>query len=146
MSSFWKTWLTLWCLGVGVFGAVLYGAAYAATTGPAAAIFDLFGKPLPAQPDPHLRFAIGLMGAVTLGWAATLYAAFRAAWALYGEAGRAIMRIVLVTAVVWYVIDSAASLANGFTLNAVSNTVLLIALIIPLTASGALWQLKPRPA
>ena len=135
---FWRRWLTLWCAGVGVFGLVLYGVGFAATTAPAAAVFALLGNPLPLEPDRYLRFATSLMGAVSLGWAMTLYVACRAAWRLTGAASVAAWRGLTLAAFVWFVIDSNASIANGFPLNAVSNTGLLVLFLIPLLASRVL--------
>jgi len=138
MTRFWKSWLTIWCVGVGVFGLVLYGAGFEATTAPAAALFSAFGNPLPADPDRYLRFAIALMGAVTFGWSVTYYAAFRAVWALEPIASVAIWRILTLGAAIWYAIDSFASAANGFPANVASNTVVVIAYLIPLVATGLL--------
>ncbi len=138
MTAFWKNWLTLWCCGVGLFGLALYGAGYAAATGPSNAIFALLGNPLPTDPDSHLRFALSLLGAVTAGWAITFYAAFRAAWTLDDAASRPIWRWLTFAGLSWYAIDSIASIATGFPLNAVSNTVLVVTLLIPIWASGKL--------
>ncbi len=138
MTIFWQRWLTIWCAGIGIFGIVLYGAGYAATTAPVAALFDAFGSPFPTDPDRHLRFTTSLMGAVTFGWAVTYYAAFRAAWQLERAACSGIWRILTTGAVLWYAIDSVASVANGFPLNAVSNTIFLTAFLIPVIASRAL--------
>ena len=138
MSTFWKNWLTLWCLGAGMFGLILYGAGFASTTAPTAMIFDLFGNPLPDQPDRYLRFAISLMGAVTLGWMITFYTLCRAAWSLDDAAARPLWRGAALSLGVWYVIDSYASIATGFPLNAVSNTVLAGAILWPIVATGKL--------
>ena len=138
MSSFWKRWLSVWCLGVVAFGLVLYGAGFAATTAPAAEIFAAFGTPLPADPDRYLRFAISLMGAVTCGWGVTFYAAFRAAWSLEPARSAGVWRILTIAAAAWYVIDSSSSVANGFAVNAVSNSLLVAAYLIPVVASGVL--------
>lgn len=138
MTLFWQRWLTLWSVGVGLFGLILFGAGFAATTGPAAAVFALFGNPFPVEPDRYLRFTTSLMGAVTFGWAVTYYAAFRAAWLLEPSAAAPVWRILTIGAVVWYVIDSWASVANGFALNAVSNTVVVGLFLVAVVASGAL--------
>jgi len=134
----WQRWLTGWAMCVGVFGLILYGAGYPSTTGPAAALFSVLGQPLPADPDRYLRFTTALMGAVTLGWAVTFYAAFRDAWSLGRPASAPVWRVLTLAAVVWYLIDSAASVANGFAMNAVSNTILLICYLVPVIASGAM--------
>ena len=136
MTAFWKNWLTLWSFGAGLFGLALYGAGYAATTGPSNAIFKLLGNSLPDQPDQHLRFSLALLGAVTAGWALTFYAAFRAAWLLDDAASRPVWRLLSIAGLGWYAIDSCASIATGFPLNAVSNTVLVATLLIPIWASG----------
>lgn len=138
MTMFWQRWLTLWCVGVAVFGLVLFGVGWSAADGVARAVFILYGDPLPADPDRFLRFTTSLMGAVTFGWAATLYATFRAAWLLDAPRASTIWRLVTAGAAIWYVIDSAASIANGFALNAVSNTVVMIGYLVPVVASGAL--------
>ena len=138
MTQFWKTWLTIWCIGVGVFGLVLFGAGWPTTDKVARAIFALFGNSLALEPDRYLRFAISLMGAVTFGWAVTLYAAFRAAWLIDHGGAAPIWRIVTIGAAIWYVIDSTASIANGFAANAASNTIVVVAYLIPVLASGAL--------
>ncbi len=138
MTKFWQRWLTLWCIGVGLFGLILYGVAFSATTGPAAALFAAFGNPLPPEPDRYLRFATSLMGAVTAGWSITFYAAFRVAWTLEGGQRAAIWRVLTIGVGTWYLIDSYASLMTGFALNVVSNTVVVVAYLIPVFAAGAL--------
>jgi hypothetical protein len=144
MIIFWQRWLTLWCVGVGMFGLILFGVGFSSTTPVAAVIFSAFGNPLPAEPDRYLRFAISLMGAVTAGWAVTYYAAFKAAWALEGAASTTIWRLLSAGAVAWYLIDSFASIANGFGLNALSNTVLMVAYLVPVLRSGVLSR-SPHP-
>jgi hypothetical protein len=138
MSTFWRNWVNLWCLGAGLFGLVLYGAGWAATTLPTALFLDLIGKPWPADPGTHLRFAFGLMGAITIGWVITLYTLFRAAWSLEEAAAKPLYRGAALAVGVWYVIDSYVSVATGFPLNAVSNTVLTCAMLLPLIATGKL--------
>lgn len=138
MTAFWRSWLTLWCIGVGVFGLILYGVGFPATTGLARVVFAAFGNPLPAEPDRYLRFTTSLMGAVTAGWAVTYYAAFRAAWALDGGAGATVWRVLTLSAGLRYAIDSFASATTGFPLNVVSNTVLMILYLIPVLVSGVL--------
>lgn len=136
MSGFWKTWLNVWCLGVGLFGLVLAGGAFAATSGPVERLLDILGG-RPPEVTPTLRFALAVMGAVSMGWALTFYAAFSAAAAL-GPQGRPAWRAVTVAVVGWYVIDSALSFATGFALNAAPNTLLLAGFLLPVWRSGVL--------
>jgi len=132
MSSFWRTWLTAWCFAVGAFGALLAAGAFEATRGPVVLLYTLLGGAAPVF-DPALAFSVGLMGAVTIGWSLTFYAAFEAAHALGAQGGR-IWRLITVSVIAWYVIDGAISALTGFALNIASNTVLLIGYFIPLIA------------
>ena len=136
MTAFWKGWLNLWCLGVALLGLVLAGAAFEATDGPVRMLLAIWGGP-PYDPDAHHRFSYGLSGAVTFGWSLSLYAAIRAATML-GDAGTPIWRIVGISALLWFAIDSSISVATGFWPNAVANTVFLTLFFVPLLASGVL--------
>lgn len=138
MGKVWQNWLTAWAVLVTVFGLILAGAAFPATDGLTAMLFTLFGNPLPADIDSHHRFAIGLMGAVTMGWGLTYFGAFNALYALDPATAAPIWRYLLFAGLVWYVIDSTISVATGFWMNAVSNTVLMVLFVIPLFKGGAL--------
>jgi len=137
MANFWKNWLTFWCICVGLFGLLIVGGVSDATDGPLRALLHIWGGSIPYDPDAHNRFAYGLLGAVTIGWSFTLYASFKAAMML-GDAGTPIWRIIVTGALLWYAIDSTISVATGFWMNAVSNTVILALLFVPLLASGVL--------
>ena len=138
MDKVWQNWLSAWAILVTVFGLVLAGGAFAATDGLTNMLFTLFGNPLPATIDAHHRFAIGLMGAVTMGWGLTYFGAFKALFALDKATAAPIWRYLLLVSLAWYVTDSAISIATGFWMNAVSNTLLLVLFVIPLVKSGAM--------
>jgi hypothetical protein len=145
MQIFWQKWLLCWAGFVTVFGLVLAGGAFAATDGLTQMLFSLFGNPLPADMDHHHRFAIGLMGAVTMGWGLTYWGAFKALFALEPATAAPIWRWMLVASLIWYVVDSTISIATGIWMNAVSNTIVIMLLMIPLVKSGALsGQEGPR--
>lgn len=148
MNRFWRFWLTCWCFAVGLFGLLFYGVGFSATTSPAAVIFAAFSNPLPNAPDRYLRLTTSLMGAVTAGWAITLYVAFRAAWALDDPIRMYLWRGTTAALLAWFVIDSGASIATGFALNAGSNTILLLAYLIPVLVTGSLFahSTKTRPS
>lgn len=131
MSAFWKSWLNGWCGAVILFGVVLLTGAFEATSGPLAALYGLIGPEVPMF-DPALRFSSALLGAVTIGWGLTFYAAVAAAHVLGGAMWRRLTRAV----VIWYVIDSALSVATGFALNTASNTLFLLGWLLPMWASG----------
>jgi hypothetical protein len=136
MSAFWKNWLTLWCIGAGLFGAVLYLAGFPATTWATDQFLHLIGNPWPANPGKHLHFAFGLMGAITIGWMITFHTLVRAAWSLDQATARPLWRGAALSIVVWYVIDGYVSIATGFPLNVVSNTVLAGAILWPIWQQG----------
>jgi hypothetical protein len=137
MTGLWKTWIALWCWGVIIFGAVLATAGLPATEGIAGLAFSVIGgaEVGPGYFDPPgMRFSVALMGAVTLGWGFTILFLLPAIHAAGAPAWRGLVAAMLI----WFVIDSAFSVMTGFALNAVSNTVLVILLLVPLLASGAL--------
>ncbi len=138
MNAFWKNWLNLWSMAVTLFGVILALAAFAPTDGMARLVFALFQTPLPAEMEKLHRFSIGLMGAVTIGWGMTLYVAFQAAHLLGPAHAPRIWRNITVVALIWYVVDSCISVATGYWLNAVSNTLFLALYLIAAVKSGAL--------
>jgi hypothetical protein len=141
MTAFWRKWLDGWCAAVTLFGAVLISGAFEATAAPLAALLGMLGPETPTS-DPALRFTTALLGAVTIGWGLTLYAAVAAAHVLGGAMWRRLTWAVLA----WYVIDSALSVATGFALNAVSNSVFLLGWCLPVWASGAFSRPTIRAA
>ncbi len=138
MSNFWKNWLNLWAWGVILFGIGLAGFAFEASSGFTRLFFGLIGNPLAEEPGQHMRFAMGLIGCITVGWGITFMAAFKGAHLLEAEAAASVWRLITAAVVIWYVIDSAISAATGFPLNAVSNSALLALYLIPIRASGVL--------
>lgn len=125
MNGKWQTQMQLWCGAVIAFGLVLTGAAFAATSAGVYALFGILDGPGPVSWDPALRFSLALMGAVTLGWGATVLAVVRGTADMGGAASLALWRGITVAILLWYGIDSALSVATGFWRNAVSNTVLV---------------------
>ena len=137
MIGLWKTWITIWCWGVIVFGAVLALGAFPATDGIVRMLYGLLSSsPLPADflEAPGHRFSVALMGAVTLGWGLTILFLLPAIHA----AGASAWRGLTAALVIWFVIDGALSAATGFALNTLPNTPLAIAYLVPLLASGVL--------
>ncbi len=138
MSDFWKNWLIIWAWGVIVFGAILALFAFPATEGASRLFYDLIQNPVPAQPDRHFRFAMGLMGCISMGWGLTMLTCFKAAALLDHDQARGIWRDFTFAALFWFVTDSFASIYTGFPLNAVSNAVLIGLYLIPVWKSGVL--------
>lgn len=137
MSPFWKTWLNIWCLAVAVFGIVLAIGGHEGGEGIGRLVFSMIGREEGLTFDPHTRFSIALMGAVTLGWSITLYAAVQAAH-VAGAHQRRLWRMLTASMLIWYVVDGYLSAHTGFATNIISNTVLLLGWLIPMAATGAL--------
>jgi hypothetical protein len=86
---------------------------------------------------PALRFSLGLMGAITIGWAVMIYGVMRVAFTL-GSQGRPLWDAITSGLIAWYVIDGICSIATGFALNIIPNTALAAMYLVGLTLSGAL--------
>jgi len=137
MNAFWKTWITLWCWGVILFGALLAAGGLPATDGIVRTLYGILSSaPLPADflDAPGMRFSVALMGAVTMGWGFTILFLLPAIHAAGARAWRGLTAAM----VIWFVIDGALSAATGFALNNLPNAALAIAYLVPLFASGAL--------
>ena len=140
MSRFWQNWLIGWCLAVGMFGALLAGGVLEVTSGPVRMIFAQLNGPGQLDLNPHVRFCLAVLGAVSIGWSITLYSAISAANQLGKQAGKLVWRQLIAATITWYVIDSGLSIATGFGLNAIPNTVLLAGFLLPVISSGVLSE------
>lgn len=113
------------------FGLVIALAAIPAANGPTAFLIDLVfwpidGNPALAAPAPRLLCAIA--GGVLTGWGVLLW--LITTRMLVQEP--ALVRTLVYTSVgVWFVVDSAASIASGAPINAVLNIGFLVAFIVP---------------
>jgi hypothetical protein len=125
-----------WCGAVGLFGLVLAGGAFDATDGVVELLYTEMGGAT-VEWTPVLRFATALMGCVSIGWALTLVAVLRASDAL-GIRAAPVWRATTLAILVWFVTDSALSVATGFALNAASNALLLAGYLLAVTRSGVL--------
>jgi hypothetical protein len=142
MSCFWRNWISGWCWAVALFGAALAAGAFEATSAPARLFFGVLNGSAALDLHAHMQFSLAVLGAVTIGWSLTLYAAVQAA-NLLDDQGRPIWRLVTASLVVWYVIDTALSFATGFALNAIPNTVFLAVFLFPIVYSGVLAAPAP---
>ena len=137
MSGFWRGWFMIWAISIVIFGLIVAGGAFEATSGPIKLIFDKLHGPSPALFDPALRFSLGVMGGVTIGWAVTLWVLVRAACDP-GQGAREMWNAITAGMIAWFVIDSSLSIATGFGLNVVPNALLFVMYPIGLMGSGAL--------
>ncbi len=137
MSGFWRNWLNLWCWAVVLFGAILAAGGFAATSSPASFLLGVMGGIGAPAMEPPLRFAVGLMGALTMALGLLVLVTADAARRLGAEGGP-IWRRLTGSLVAWFLVDSTISIATGFWLNAVSNVIIMVLCLLPLWRGGVL--------
>lgn len=138
MTGFWRTWMAGWCWAVAVFGLVLTGAAFEATSGPIRLLFSVLNSQLVLDLNAPLRFSLALMGAVTLGWGLTFRVILSATDGLSKSQAAPVWRQTTLAVLVWFVVDSTLSVTTGFAPNAASNLLLVVGYLLPLLRTGAL--------
>lgn len=138
MTKFWRTWLHIWCVSAGLLGLILAGAAFDSTSLPSHIYFQLIGSPDGYGPTSEMRFTLALLGAVTIGWSLTLWTTMQAAFKLNDEEATTIWKLLTLSLLTWFVIDSALSIHTGFGRNALVNTLFLIGFLLPMIKSGSL--------
>ncbi|MDF1792991.1 MAG: hypothetical protein P1U88_13825 [Thalassobaculaceae bacterium] len=136
MQGIWKVWMTVWCAIAIILGLELAGAALPSTDFGArvyVALISGFVWEGGLFDAPGMRFAVGVMGAILLGWGVTMLVLVRTP----GLPG-ALWRGVTAAMVLWFAVDSALSMVTGYPINAAINAVFLATYLVPLVASGAL--------
>ena len=135
-----KSWLRVTAVIVGSFGPVFALGSVAATAEPARFTMDLLAWP----PDgattwthPDTRFLSALAGGFLLGWGVLIW---QLATHVYDTCPEGVRRAVLSSLLVWFVVDTAGSVASGNASNAFFNTLVL------LVAAGPLWRPADAPA
>ncbi|GGB73311.1 hypothetical protein [Blastomonas aquatica] len=125
MNSKWQAQMQIWCGAVMIFGLVLIGGAFEVTSAGVSGLFAILAGPGPITWDPAFRFSLALMGAVTLGWGATVLAVVRGTSEVPDAQSLALWRGITVALLLWYIVDSGLSIATGFWRNVLPNTVLI---------------------
>jgi len=129
--------LKLFAWVVILFGAVLCLAGFTLTLAPVDLLYKVFhpGEGHAVWGD-HLRFSTGLMGAVTLSWGLTLLALAKHTAIMNAASVKALWGSVTAGMIIWLVIDSVISIANGFWVNAISNAVIAVIYFWAIGKSG----------
>jgi len=150
MTEFWRRWLIVAAGCTGLAGLGLATLAAVGATGVHDAIFDLVYLPgeLQAPAGEVASFAIGVTGAVMVGWAAMI---------LILLAGRrtstvpSMWRALTAGLLAWFVVDGIVSITAGATGNVVLNVALLalfapaLAATRPGRASPPDWETSEEP-
>lgn len=132
-QRFHKFWLIITAIVVGAFGPVFFLGTMISTSEPARLALDLLSWPVDGMPtytSTDIRFLSALTGGFLLGWGVMIWCL--RIW-LYDVAPEAVRRVVLVSLLSWFVLDSAGSIASGTTSNVFFNVFFL------LLAVGPLW-------
>ena len=131
-------WMTGWCGAVGLLGLILVGGGFEVTSSPVRILFDFLNSSGELDLNPYMRFSLAILGAVTIGWSLTLMVVIQAANQLEKRVSKPIWMGITTSIAIWYAIDSILSIATGFWLNAVSNTIFSATFLIPVIRSGVL--------
>lgn len=130
---FWR-WLILVIIGTLLFGLSMIlmpdvtGGLFNAMFFPNADINQIFSE----TARHYIQFTYGVLGAVMVGWASLmLYIVLRP----FRRGDREAWTMLLVSLLIWFVVDSGYSLYRGYVPNAILNTIFLILYLIPLGAT-----------
>lgn len=115
-------------------------------------LHGIYGWGVYGAPDAHpaisddaaryLRLVYAVIGAILVGWGAAL---LMVAMGSFRRREREGWNIIALSAVVWYVLDTALSLILGFPFNAALNTVFIVGIILPLAATYRHFYGSKRP-
>lgn len=131
---FWRRWLLVVSVALMALGAAMVALGFAPTK-PAGdpVIAAFFAGKLPAGgAAAFFGWAFAVWGSTIIGWGLTIF--FVARYAFAREEAWAWWALTS-SVLVWYPIDTYASLAFGIPFNAALNTVFLLAVALPLAAT-----------
>jgi hypothetical protein len=132
--TFWENCLHAWVWMVIGFGCLFSGAGVPGLDAGAGLFYRIVsGGTVDAShfDAPGMRISVSLVGAVMLGWGCAMLAVWRACGA-DPKLWRGLSRAVLV----WYGVDSVLSVATGFPINALSNTLFVALFLVPAMKLG----------
>lgn len=124
-------WLKAGSLMTIGFGLLIAAAAIPALNPPVAVLTDLIFLPLDGAPvvgAPGERLLSAIAGGVMAGWGAMMYLV---ATELLPKDPALSRRLILVSIVTWFAIDSSMSVAAGAALNVVGNLSFLLIFVLP---------------
>ena len=139
VSPFWCNWLIAVAASIGLFSAVLLLAPPLGQR-----IFDVIyfftlePQPLPAERETdYLRFTNGVLGAVMIGWMVLIAVVANGP---FRRRERWAWTAIAASMGTWYVVDTTFSLAHGIIGNALFNTAIIAAFVIPLAATRSSFR------
>lgn len=108
-----KSWLKVTAFVIASFGPIFFFSTMVETAGPARLSLDLLNWPIDGAQSfdaPTTRFLSALTGGFLMGWGVMIWVLSGAA---YNAAPEAIRKAVVTGALVWFIVDSAGSIASG---------------------------------
>ena len=136
-EQFWITWLKAASAIVIGFGLMVAAAAHPSGAGLTMFFADILIWPFdgnPSEPDQITRLISAIGGGVMAGWGVLLWMMVTQVMPHQPEVAR---RMILISIIVWFVIDSTGSVVSGVPLNVAGNLIFLIAFLVPLRALGS---------
>lgn len=133
-QQFHKKWLVVTAIVVGSFGPVFFLGTMLATSEPARWTLDFLSWPVDGNityESSDTRFLSALTGGFLLGWGVMIWLLSK--W-VYDKAPEAVRKVVLISILSWFILDSSGSIASGNASNALFNVVIL------LLAVGPMWS------
>ncbi len=125
-------WLKLACLSVIGFGLLGVLATVLALSGATRFFIDLAFWPVdgtPGLPTPESNLLWAILNGILIGWGVLLWQVTTKVYANTPDLGRT---MILTSVGIWFVVDSAGSIAVGAPVNALMNTTFLLLFFIPL--------------
>lgn len=137
MTGLYRSWLNIWCVTMMASGMIFVLAAFPATDIFARLFYDFVYWPLDGQSgfSNAARPTIAIVGAVFWAFAVLLQGVVKIA---LDDPASPLWRVLTISVLVWWLVDSAASVICGIPVNAVTNTILLVTFLVPTIGSGVL--------
>jgi hypothetical protein len=132
--EFYKTWLKITAVVVGIGGPIFSLASMESLSEPARLSLDILSWPLDGYQtyaEPTTRFLSALSGGFLLGWGVLIWLL---SGSVYDAAPEGVRKAVVTCLVSWFILDSAGSIASGNGSNALFNIAVL------LIAVGPMWR------
>lgn len=128
---FHKFWLKISAIIIGSFGPVFFLGTMEPTLEPARLTLDILSWPIDGATSfasPDTRFLSAVTGGFLLGWGVMTWCL--SSW-VYDAAPEGVRRTVLASALSWFCLDSAGSIASGNASNAAFNVIVLLLVVGP---------------
>ena len=137
MTGLYRNWMNIWRAAMIAAGLIFVLAAFPATDIFVRLFYDLIYWPLDGNSgfSDASRPTIAILGAVFLAFAVLIQGVVKIA---FDDPASPLWRVITMSVVVWWVVDSGVSVICGVPVNAVTNTILLVIFLVPILGSGVL--------